>query len=74
MPVEKQVAIIYCGTKGLLMKVPVDKIRQFEDDFLHQMELKHNDMLQSLRAGKLDDSVLETLEKVAKEIAGKYTD
>ena len=73
MPVEKQIAIIYCGTKGLLMKVPVDKIQQFEDDFLAQMELKHQKVLDTLASGKLDDEVLSTLESVAKELAGKYT-
>jgi F-type H+-transporting ATPase subunit alpha len=73
MSVEKQIAIIYCGTRGLLMKVPVDKIQQFEDDFLAQMELKHQKVLDTLASGKLDDEVLTTLESLAKELAGKYT-
>ena len=72
MTVEKQVAIIFCGTKGLLMKVPVDKIQQFEDDFLGQLELKHKDVLETLRSGQLNDDVLNTLETLAKELAGKY--
>ncbi len=72
MTVEKQIAIIYCGTKGLLMKVPVDKIRQFEEDFLSQLEIKHKDVLDTLRAGKLSDEVTNTLESLAKDIAGKY--
>ncbi|MBN2173153.1 MAG: F0F1 ATP synthase subunit alpha [Bacteroidales bacterium] len=70
--VEKQIAIIYCGTKGLLMKVPIDKINQFEDDFLHQLELKHNQILETLRKGQLTDEVLKTLEMLAKELIGKY--
>jgi F-type H+-transporting ATPase subunit alpha len=72
MTVEKQIAIIYCGTKGLLMKVPVDMISQFEDDFLHQLELKHKDTLNTLREGKLTDEVLHTLETLAKDLAAKY--
>jgi F-type H+-transporting ATPase subunit alpha len=72
MTVEKQIAIIYCGTKGLLMKVPVDMIRQFEDDFLAQMEMKHKDVLDTLARGELNDEVLGTLESVAREMAAKY--
>jgi F-type H+-transporting ATPase subunit alpha len=72
MPVEKQIAIIFCGTRGLLMKVPVDKIQQFEDDFLGQLELKHKDVLETLRKGQLNDELLNTLESLAKELAGKY--
>jgi F-type H+-transporting ATPase subunit alpha len=73
MPVEKQIAIIYCGTKGLLMKVPIDKVRQFEDDFLAQMELKHRKVLDTLASGQLDNEVLATLDQVARDLAGKYT-
>jgi F-type H+-transporting ATPase subunit alpha len=73
MSVEKQIAIIYCGTKGLLMKVPVDKVRQFEDDFLSQLELKNKDVLDVLRSGNLTDEVLKKLESVANDLVAKYT-
>jgi F-type H+-transporting ATPase subunit alpha len=72
MTVEKQIAIIYCGTKGLLMKVPIDKIGQFEDDFLAQLELKHKNVLDTLKKGQLNDDVIAKLESVAKELADKY--
>ena len=72
MEVEKQIAIIYCGTKGLLMKVPVDKVRQFEDDYLAQLELKHKQVLETLKAGVLNDEVLTTLENLAKDMVAKY--
>ena len=72
VPVEKQIAIIYCGTKGLLKQVPVDKVQQFEEDFLAQMELKHQKTLDTLKAGKLTDEVVATIESLAMEIAGKY--
>jgi F-type H+-transporting ATPase subunit alpha len=72
MPVEKQIAIIYCGTKGLLKNVPVDKIQQFEDDFLSQLELKNKDVLETLKSGQLTDEVINKLESLAKELSGKY--
>ncbi|MFT4544707.1 MAG: F-type H+-transporting ATPase subunit alpha [Bacteroidia bacterium] len=70
--VEKQVAIIYLGSKGLLSKVPVEKIREFESEFLDYMDAKHRDVLDTLKAGKLTPEVTDTLEKVAADLAGKY--
>ena len=72
MPVEKQAAIIYVGTKALLNKVPADKVREFEVEFLEYLDAKHRDVLDTLKAGKLTDEVKETIEKVAKEMAAKY--
>ncbi|HKK40528.1 MAG TPA: F0F1 ATP synthase subunit alpha [Cryomorphaceae bacterium] len=72
MPVEKQVAIIYCGTKGLLNKVPVDRIKEFEEEFLSFMDEKHRDVLDTLKAGKLTDEVTNTIEKVAADLSEKY--
>ncbi len=70
--VEKQVAIIYLGSKGLLRKVPVDKVRAFETEFLDYLDAKHRDVLDSLKAGQLTDEATATLEKVAADLAGKY--
>jgi F-type H+/Na+-transporting ATPase subunit alpha len=70
--VEEQIAIIYCGTKGLLSKVPVDKVEEFENDFLEYLRLKHADLLAELRKGNLSDEITGVLEKVAKETAVKY--
>ena len=70
--VEKQVAIIYLGSKGLLRKVPVEKIRAFETEFLDYMDAKHRDVLDGLKAGQLTDEITGTLEKVAADLAGKY--
>ncbi len=72
MSVEKQVAIIYCGTKGLVKKVPVNKIHDFEEFFLHELEEKHKNVLEALRQGQLPDDVLKTLEQVATEVAKKF--
>lgn len=70
--VEQQVAIIYCGTKGLLRDVPVKRVREFEADFLNVMEAQHKSALDSLKKGELKDEVLATLEKLAKELSAKY--
>ncbi len=72
VPVEKQIAIIYCGTKGLLRDVPVNKVRDFEFELIEFLELKHKDLLKSLKAGNLNDEITGTLEKVAKDLAAKY--
>lgn len=70
--VEKQIAIIYAGTKNLLRNVPVNRVKEFETEYLNYLESKHADTLAALRAGKYDDSLTDVLAKVAKEIAGKY--
>jgi F-type H+-transporting ATPase subunit alpha len=72
MPVENQAAIIYVGTKALLNNVPVEKVREFEVEFLQLLDAKYRNILDDLKAGKLTDEVKETLEKVAKELASKY--
>lgn len=72
MPVEKQVAIIYCGTKGLLRDVPVNKVKEFEADFLDYLDMKHKDVLKQLKDGQLSDDVTKTLEQAAIEIGAKY--
>lgn len=72
MPVEKQIAIIYCGTKGLLKNIPVNKIRDFEEEFLHFMELHHQDALDKLKSGLLPDDVLALIEKTAADLSHKY--
>jgi F-type H+-transporting ATPase subunit alpha len=72
MTVEKQVAIIYIGTKNLMRSVPVNKVREFEAEYLQQLELRHPDTLAALKAGKLDDTITGVLETVAKELSSKY--
>jgi F-type H+-transporting ATPase subunit alpha len=70
--VEDQIAIIYCGMKGLLQKVPVKNIRDFEVEFLLNLRENHLPILQSLKAGNITDDITQTLETVCKEIARKY--
>ena len=70
--VEEQAAIIYCGTNGLLMDVPVDKIKDFEKEFLSFLHAKHQNILDDLSSGKLNDEITTTLKKVASELSKKY--
>ena len=72
VPVEEQIAIIYCGTKGLLRDVPVKKVKEFEHDYLEYLRNKHMDILGKLRSGVIDDDITKVLEDVAKEISAKY--
>jgi len=72
MSVEKQIAIIYVGTKGLIRNVPVNKVKAFEKEYLDFLEAKHADVLARLKAGKYEDADTDTLSTVAKEIASKY--
>jgi F-type H+-transporting ATPase subunit alpha len=72
LSVEKQIAIIYCGTKGLLREVPVNKVREFEVEYLSILEAKHRTVLNDLRDGKFTDEIVNVLEVVAKELSAKY--
>lgn len=72
LSVEKQIAIIYCGTKGLLQKVPIKKVREFEKEFIGLMEVQHKDTLQALKSGKITDAETAVLEKVCSELVLKY--
>jgi F-type H+-transporting ATPase subunit alpha len=69
MTVEKQIAIIYAGTKNLLREVPVAKVKQFQTAYLSALEAQYRPTLDLLRAGKIDDEITGVLEKVAKEVA-----
>ena len=71
-PVEKQIAIIYAGSKNLLRDVPVEKVKEFERDYLEYLDAKHRDTLDTLKAGKLTDEVIDTLTQTAKELSAKY--
>jgi len=70
--VERQVAILYCGSQGLLRSVPVEKTKEFEKDFLDMMELKHKDVLAELATGKYTDQAQDTMRQVAAEVSEKY--
>src|SRR6188474_668533 len=70
--VEKQIAIIYLGTNGLLREVPLNKVKEFEELFLTSLSARYPKVLDNFRAGKLLDEDTNVLEKTAKEISAKY--
>lgn len=72
MPVGKQVAIIYLGTKGLLKDIPVERVKEFEEMYLTTMEQKHQDVLDVFASGQLTDDALSTVETVAKDLVAQY--
>jgi F-type H+-transporting ATPase subunit alpha len=72
MTVEEQISIILVSTKGYVDKVPVNKIRAFEKEFLGLMKAEYKAVLDNFKAGKLEDSDLNAVKKVALELAAKY--
>ena len=72
MPVGEQIAILYCGVNGLMRDVPVDQIRQCQDQFLDSMRSSHADVISELASGKLEDASIKVIEEVMGNIAGQY--
>lgn len=72
VPVQHQVAIIYCGTKGALQHVPIHKVREFEKDYIEYLELKHKDTLQKIAEGVFNDEITNVLDAATKEVSAKY--
>ena len=70
--VEEQAAIIFCGTNGLLMDVPAEKVKEFEGEFIAFLHNKHQDVLDALAAGKLSDDITSTLSAVCADLSKKY--
>ena len=72
MPVGEQVAILYCGTHGLMAPVPVEKVRECQDSFLEIMRNSHKDVIDLLGSDKIDDNATAVIEKVMADVAGQY--
>ncbi len=73
MPVEKQIAILYCGTHGLLKDVPLNKVLDFEHAFLENLDMNHRtDVLDVLKKGIINDEVTAIIEQVATAVSGQY--
>lgn len=70
--VEDQIAIIYAGSKNLMRNVPVEKVKEFERDYLEMLNAKHRDTLNDLKAGKLTDEAIDVLTSVANDLSAKY--
>ena len=73
MPVEQQIAILYCGTHGLLRDVPLNNVQDFERSFIESLQLNHQeDVLDVLRTGVIDDNVTKAIEETAAMVAKQY--
>ena len=72
--VEEQAAIIFCGTNGLLMDIPVNRIKEFEVEYISFLHQKHQNILDDLASGKLNENITSTLEKVVSELSPKYSE
>ena len=70
--VQDQVAIIFAGSKNLLKKVPVDKIKEFEKKYIEFLNIKHKKVMETIKSGKLTDDVIGTLTKVAEDLSSSY--
>ncbi len=70
MPVGEQIAILYCGTHALMKDIPVEKVREFQDEFLNNMRASHQqDVLDILASGKITDEIQQIIEKEAATVA-----
>ncbi|MBR2253896.1 MAG: F0F1 ATP synthase subunit alpha [Prevotella sp.] len=72
MPVGEQIAILYCGTKGLMSAVPVDKVRECQDTFLEAMRNQHQDVIDFLGSGQIDDAATATIAETMANVAESY--
>ncbi len=72
VPVAEQVAEIYCGVNGLLERVPVDKVAEFEKQFVQLLQTKYKDVLATIAEGKLTDEVTAKVAEAANQIAGQF--
>ncbi len=68
MSVEHQIAILYCGTHGLMKDIPLEKVPEFEKEFLSRFELSHRDVLNHLKEGDINDETAKIIETVAGDI------
>lgn len=72
MPVENQVALIYAGTNNLMRNVPVDKVKEFQEEYISFLNQKHPETMSALKAGKYTDELIQVLTSVADDLSGKY--
>ena len=72
LPVEEQIAIIYCGTHNLLKNVPVNRIHDFETEYLNLLSEKYPDILQTIQTGQFPDEVANKLEEIVAKLVKRY--
>lgn len=72
MSVGEQIAILYCGVHGLMHDVPVEKVRECQNQFLETMRSAHNETIERLAAGQLLEEDTKQIEKVMENVTGQY--
>ena len=72
LPVDSQVAMIYAGTENLLRNVPINKVREFQKEYVEFLRSKHPDTMAAIKSGKIDDNITGVLKQAATELASKY--
>jgi F-type H+-transporting ATPase subunit alpha len=72
MPVGEQIAILYCGVHGLMRQVPIDKVRQCQEQFLDKLRNTAPEVIETLASGKIDEATTNKIEAVMADIAGTY--
>lgn len=72
LPVDSQVAMIYAGTENLLRNVPINKVKEFQKEYVEFLRMKHSDVMAQIKSGKIDDSITSVLRQVAQDLASKY--
>lgn len=73
MPVEEQIAILYCGTKGLLYNVPLDKVADFQDKFLQIIRSSYREkVLDVIKSGSITEEIETIIRKVSDDISQQY--
>jgi len=70
--VEEQVALIYCGTKGLLKDIPADEVKRWKKEFIEMLEVSHPQLLEEIKSGKYTDEITDTLDVIAKDVAERF--
>jgi F-type H+-transporting ATPase subunit alpha len=72
MPVGEQIAILYCGVHGLMHDVPVEQVRECQNQFLDAMRSSHSDILDVLADGQLSDEAIKVVEDTMANVVGQY--
>lgn len=72
LPVDSQVAMIYAGTENLLRNVPLNKIKEFQHEYIEFLRSKHPDTMAAIKAGKIDNDITGVLKQAANDLASKY--
>jgi F-type H+-transporting ATPase subunit alpha len=72
LPVDSQVAIVYAGTENLMRNVPLNKIKEFQHEYIEFLRSKHPDTMAAIKSGKIDNDITGVLKQAANDLASKY--